>query len=149
MKLTRIEIENFKGIGRRQTVEIRPVTLLFGRNNAGKSTILQALGYMRDILRQGRADLNVTTAGDLLDHGGFSDLVHKHDPDRAVVLKTVFDTRESTHSILPVHWNREGISEADAEECDIRYLWGFRYDGDYPHYSSEGVDSVAVETEIR
>ena len=43
MRLTRIEIENFKGIGTRQSIDLRPITLLFGPNSAGKSTILQAL----------------------------------------------------------------------------------------------------------
>jgi len=41
MRLTRIEIENFKGIGTRQRIDLRPITLLFGPNSAGKSTILQ------------------------------------------------------------------------------------------------------------
>ncbi len=46
MRLTRLEIENFKGIGERQVVEIRPITLLYGSNSAGKTTILQAVEYL-------------------------------------------------------------------------------------------------------
>ena len=38
-----VEIENFKGIGRPVRIELRPITLLFGRNSAGKSTVLHAL----------------------------------------------------------------------------------------------------------
>ena len=53
MKLIRVEIENFKGIGARQTIELRPITLLFGANSAGKSTVLQALHYLREILERG------------------------------------------------------------------------------------------------
>ena len=45
MRLSRIEIENFKGIGARQVIDLKPITLLFGANSAGKSTILQALHY--------------------------------------------------------------------------------------------------------
>ena len=40
MRLVRIEIENFKGIGTRQQIDLKPITLLFGPNSAGKSTIL-------------------------------------------------------------------------------------------------------------
>jgi recombinational DNA repair ATPase RecF len=43
MRLTALELENFKGIGRRQGIEFRPITLLFGPNSAGKSMIIQAL----------------------------------------------------------------------------------------------------------
>ncbi len=40
-----IELENFKGISDRVRIELAPVTLLFGANNAGKSTVLHALHY--------------------------------------------------------------------------------------------------------
>jgi AAA15 family ATPase/GTPase len=37
--ITGISIENFKGIGERIDLKLRPLTLLFGANSAGKSTI--------------------------------------------------------------------------------------------------------------
>ena len=41
--ITAIEIENFKGVRDRVRVELKPITLIFGANSSGKSTILQAL----------------------------------------------------------------------------------------------------------
>ena len=50
MAITSITIENFKGIGDKAvTIPIRPITLLFGKNSAGKSTVLQAMRYLREI----------------------------------------------------------------------------------------------------
>ena len=49
MAITSITIENFKGIGDAVTIPIRPITLLFGKNSSGKSTVLQALRYMHKI----------------------------------------------------------------------------------------------------
>ncbi len=49
MAITSITIENFKGIGDAVTIPIRPITLLFGKNSAGKSTVLQAMRYLREI----------------------------------------------------------------------------------------------------
>ena len=49
MAITSITIENFKCIGDAVTVPIRPITLLFGKNSSGKSTVLQALRYLRKI----------------------------------------------------------------------------------------------------
>src|SRR5437899_13049360 len=40
--ITSITIENFKGISQPVKVALRPITLLFGANSAGKSTIIQA-----------------------------------------------------------------------------------------------------------
>jgi AAA15 family ATPase/GTPase len=56
MRLSRIEIENFKGIGTAQVIDLKPITLLFGPNSAGKSTILQSLHYLREILERRNAD---------------------------------------------------------------------------------------------
>ena len=39
MPITEIIIENFKGVGARVEIPIRPITLLFGANSAGKSTV--------------------------------------------------------------------------------------------------------------
>ncbi len=44
MRISRIDIENFKGVGPRQTIELAPITLLFGPNSAGKSTVLGLRG---------------------------------------------------------------------------------------------------------
>jgi predicted ATPase len=91
MRLNRIEIENFKGIGGRQIVDLKPITLLFGPNSVGKSTILQAPRYLREILERGNVDPDVTIAGGLTDLGGFVTLVHNHELDRAVRLKVAMD----------------------------------------------------------
>ena len=45
MLIKAITIENFKGISEPVRVEFKPLTLLFGPNSSGKSTIIQALHY--------------------------------------------------------------------------------------------------------
>ena len=50
MAIRSITIENFKGIGDKAvTIPIRPITLLFGKNSSGKSTVLQAMRYLCEI----------------------------------------------------------------------------------------------------
>jgi AAA15 family ATPase/GTPase len=41
MPITKITIENFKGIADRVEIDLKPITVLFGANSAGKSTLLQ------------------------------------------------------------------------------------------------------------
>src|ERR1700739_3276201 len=91
MRLSRIEIENLKGISARQAIDLKPITLLFGPNSVGKSTILQALHYLREILERRNVDPDVTIAGGLTDLGGFTSLVHNHELDRAIRLKIEMD----------------------------------------------------------
>ena len=83
-----VQIQNFKGIGRAVQIDLRPITLLFGCNSAGKSTILHALCYAHEILSHRNVDARKTTrGGDELDLGGFQRFVHAHDPNRPVRLR--------------------------------------------------------------
>ena len=86
--ITAVEIENFKGIGRPIRVDLRPITLLFGNNSAGKSTLLHALCYAHEILSHRNVDAHKTDlGGDRIDLGGFRNFVHAHDPARTVRLR--------------------------------------------------------------
>jgi len=90
MGITAITIENFKGIREPVRVELKPITLLFGPNSAGKSTIIQALHYAREIFE--RENLNpdrTLIGGDTIDLGGFESLVHRH--DKSLPIKIRFD----------------------------------------------------------
>jgi hypothetical protein len=83
--ITAITIENFKGIGARVTVPLRPITLLFGANSAGKSTIIQAIHYARELLLRKNADADIPLAGgNAIDLGGFRNMVHRHDLSRTI-----------------------------------------------------------------
>jgi hypothetical protein len=145
MRLSRIEIENFKGIGGRQVIDLKSITLLFGPNSVGKSTILQALHYLREILERGNIDPDVTIAGGLIDLGGFATLAHNHELDRAVRLKVVMDlTDEQSLEGLPLN-SGQSFDEPEFAELPVRYLVG--KSDEYRDYAI--VQKAALEVEIR
>lgn len=140
MRLSRIEIENFKGIGTVQVIDLRPITLLFGPNSAGKSTILQSLHYLREILERRNPDPDQTIAGGLIDLGGFATLVHGHDLSRTIVLKVEIDGIDGHGSErLPLN-SGASLTAAEFENLPIRYLVGENTDlKDYAVVQSIGV----------
>lgn len=86
--ITAVEIQNFKGIGRPMRVDLRPITLLFGNNSAGKSTVLHALCYAHESLSHRRVDAHKPElGGDRIDLGGFPNFVHAHDSTCTVRLR--------------------------------------------------------------
>mgnify|MGYP001238732029 CR=1 FL=1 len=100
MRITAIEIENFKGISERVRVDLKPITLLFGANSAGKSTILQALLYMKDVLDRRNLDaISTPVSGRALDLGGFRSFVHGQDLSRTIRIRVHM---ELTGGELPI-----------------------------------------------
>src|SRR5271169_5429865 len=123
MRLTAIELENFKGIGPRQRIELKPITLLFGPNSAGKSTILHALHYMREILERKNVDPDVTIAGGLLDLGGFKSVIHKHDLSEALCIKLEVDFSPFTaFDHLPLNSDGPDGVGGDFSGLEIAYI---------------------------
>jgi hypothetical protein len=87
-----IEIENFKGIGESQRIEFAPLTLVFGANSSGKSTIIHALHFFREVLETGNGDVDeVRATNGELRLGGFKNLVHLHEEkDRKIRIRVDF-----------------------------------------------------------
>ena len=124
MRLSHIEIENFKGIGTKQSIDLAPITLLFGPNSAGKSTILQALHYLREILERNNPDPDQTIAGGLTDLGGFATLVHNHDLSRPIRIRVRIDMgKDQGSERLPLN-SGANLRDERFNELGLRYLVG-------------------------
>ncbi|MBL7065891.1 MAG: DUF3696 domain-containing protein [Anaerolineae bacterium] len=68
-----LSLENFKSIRQLERLEGRPITLLLGPNNAGKTSVLQALLLLKGSLAYPEAVLSFRN--DLVDLGSFRDTV--------------------------------------------------------------------------
>ncbi len=76
--ITDLWIENFKGIGKRQHIPLKPVTLLFGKNSAGKSTVLHALLSLREIVTNRNFELRNAVSGEQsVSLGGIERILHR------------------------------------------------------------------------
>lgn len=95
MPISSITIENFKGIKNPVKVNFNPITLLFGPNSAGKSTIIQALHYALEIFERHNLDPDRTSiGGKAVDLGGFETLVYHHDVSQSIRLKIELDLQD-------------------------------------------------------
>ena len=91
-RLSSIEIENFKSIRDRIKIQIKPITLLFGANSAGKSSILQALNLVHEIIvKQNLSPKRLLSDGNIVDIGNYWELVHNHDLSKPIAFKLNFD----------------------------------------------------------
>src|SRR5438094_178489 len=97
--ITAITLQNFKGIGETVRIPLKPITLMFGANSSGKSTIIQAIHYAREILERRNVNPDKTLSGGVaIDLGGFRNLVHNHNIELPISLRFDLDL---THTDLP------------------------------------------------
>jgi len=90
-KLTALRIGNFKAFADIQRIPLKPITLIFGPNSAGKSSIIHSLAFAHEAQfgrpRRNRSRLDVyktELGGASIDLGGFSQFVYGHDAEGAV-----------------------------------------------------------------
>lgn len=78
MSLAALRLANFKAFGPSQRVSLRPITLVFGANSSGKSSILHALALAHHAVETGDLDTQRTrVGGESIDLGGFRQYVHR------------------------------------------------------------------------
>ncbi len=81
-----LELENFKAFGERARIPFAPITLIFGENSAGKSTILQVLYLLKQTLESrgtGESLLPHTYNG-IVDLGNFKEMLFDHNLERTL-----------------------------------------------------------------
>ena len=87
MALTAFHIANFKAFANSQRVPLRPITLIYGANSAGKSSVIHALALAHHAIETGDLDIQRTQiGGESIDLGGFRQYVHRRDRRRQVEL---------------------------------------------------------------
>jgi hypothetical protein len=87
-----LALGNFKAFADTQNVPIRPLTLVFGANSSGKSSVLHGLLLARHAVDTGELDVSRTEiGGDSVDLGGFRQYVHRREANRRVEWSTELD----------------------------------------------------------
>jgi predicted ATPase len=86
MPLTTIRLRNFKSFVDSGAIALAPLTVIFGRNNTGKSSILQGLLLLRQTL-DATADVpRLNLRGPVYVAGAYADVVHNHQTSQNVKL---------------------------------------------------------------
>jgi len=91
--LTALRIANFKAFAESRRIPVRPLTLIYGANSSGKSSVLHSLLLARHALETGDLDVHRTNVCDeSVDLGGFRQYVHRREANRQVEWGMDLDT---------------------------------------------------------
>jgi hypothetical protein len=88
--ISRIEFKNYKSFKAKQSIDLKPITILIGPNSAGKSSILKLLGFIvqSNKARKGRL---FNWRGPLADLINFHESTYRHN-DEAIELRVMSDS---------------------------------------------------------
>lgn len=118
-------------------VELAPLTLVFGPNSAGKSSLLSTLTLLRQTVVSDKP-FQLRTRGDLADVGSFRLAVHQHDPSTRITLGIGFRApRPTAHTWLPPHVVRE-----------MWFGFGLDEDANRPGDTIVGIDIDGIGTQM-
>lgn len=87
MSLKEFQLTNFKAFSNPDPIPIRPITLIFGPNSSGKSSIIQALLLLKQTLQDDNLNAVLSPKGNEVDLGSFYEFVHRHETGRTVSFK--------------------------------------------------------------
>src|SRR5437879_8373874 len=92
MMLCEFEVANFKGFSAPEKIPIRPITLLYGPNSSGKSSLLHVLLLIKQTLEESEnPETLLLPKGRLVDLGGYLEFLHRHDPARLFSFRVMLD----------------------------------------------------------
>lgn len=110
--LTEFQLTNFKAFAGPETIPIRPLTLIFGPNSSGKSSIFQCLLMLKQTIESSNTKTNLLIKGDLVDLGSYREFIHLHEIEKPFSVKIM----------IPAHLAMDRIPWDDVDwfETDIR-----------------------------
>ncbi len=97
---------NFKAFAETQTIPIKPLTLIFGANSAGKSSVIHGLLLAQHASLKQSLDVSEPLGGGkAVDLGGFESFVHRHDPSREVEIGFELDGTDQPVFVHSAHFS--------------------------------------------
>ena len=88
-KIDRFSFNNFKAFGKKkQTFSKKPITVIYGPNSVGKSSLIHVVAYQQYLQQTVDIDANIVSIfGDELDIGGVEKFVHKRNKNNIIKIE--------------------------------------------------------------
>jgi len=119
--ITELEVENFKAFGMKQRARFARITLIYGGNSSGKSTLIQSLLLLKQSMELSRSafERRIVPRGHLVDLGDSLSLMYRRIPNAQPRIRVGFTLSEHegddplpvTGANVAISFGRSGIIE--------------------------------------
>ena len=149
--LRKIGLQNFK-CWKELDIDLAPITLFFGSNSSGKTTILQSLLMLKQTARgfDPAQHINFGDDRDYVKLGSYRDLVYGHDNTKHLGVKLAWNTSTSIKSVFGSGEDSE-IHERTLKSIALEVVWGIEeiIYVDELSYMVESIDAPTDFVKIR
>jgi AAA15 family ATPase/GTPase len=87
-------IHNFKAYGKKQNIKFKPITLLYGPNSKGKTSLLQSLLLLKQSKLDRPAQSALSFNGEILSLGNYRNVVFNHEVDKDITFGFEIDLNQ-------------------------------------------------------
>lgn len=133
MPLSKIEVQNYKSFSKMQKLDIRPITILLGRNNAGKSALARLPLLLETGMRTNLPEPLDPFANGVDVGGTFTDLIHRNSPHGSIDFALEFALEHG--EALRVESSVQNVAESQMQvvsRCSLQGLGHrFLFEWDY------------------
>lgn len=136
MIFKKLKLTNFKGIKETVTIPLAPITLLFGGNSSGKSTVLQSFLYLYEILiNKDLSPEKTLKQGKGCVIGSFDNLIHQKDLANVMSIEVELDASGS-------------ILESYLEESDEMFIQEFSGRTESFGINEPSIDTISLKLDV-
>jgi len=100
--LKHLSISNFKPFGETQSMRMAPITLIYGPNSGGKSSLIQSLLLLRQSFEKAETNqkaIELVPSGNFTDLGTVKNCFHKQDMSRTVKVELTLPIEEAQNEV--------------------------------------------------
>ncbi|QMV65527.1 DUF3696 domain-containing protein [Pseudomonas berkeleyensis] len=118
--LEKLSIKNFKAFSAWQEINLAPITLIYGPNSSGKSSIIHSIMLLKQSLTRPNLQGGLVSNGEFVDLGDFSSMVHGHDLNRDISFRLTYKpTKKQSYS----DFGLDVFGKSTVREYELNYKY--------------------------
>ncbi|WP_312187807.1 AAA family ATPase [Leclercia sp.] len=119
--LKKLGIENFKSFSEYQTIDLAPLTLIFGPNSSGKSSIIHSLLALKQTINNPNESEKFISTGKYVDLGSFGTVVYKHNLENKIKISLSFTSNLSIEEYESKYNKKPTFGMDDVRKFEVSY----------------------------